>query len=251
MQSPEAELEKLLESLVPDFNKEVKGATKEEIAELEKVSECDIPEFYQWFLSRMGRDMGELSFPTIDFTASKVIRCYREGLVKPDARYLLIGHESKPLFWNMFYDLDSQINGDAHLIRREPDEDKNDLKFETFREMLAWTMVLNYSVNAYPEFCDGLLIDVAGDVLLKLDPVMRDIGFNTPIKTGKYCGIYLGIEATLITSSTPEGNAGYHGFCLGGFSPEELRRILGEIESVTSFEIDIDDNDPRRLNYDD
>jgi hypothetical protein len=112
--------------------------------------------------------------------------------------------------------------------------------------MIAWTKVLSHSVNVYPEFCDGLLIDVDGDVLLKLDPVMKDIGFNTPIKTGKYCGIYFGIEATLITSSNPERTDRYHGFCLGGDSQKELRRILGEIERATSFEIDIDDNDPRR-----
>lgn len=130
--------------------------------------------------------------PTIDFTLATLIQCYRDGLVEPDPRYLLVGYESKEAVANIYYDLSRETNDDAIVLRRDPYDDENDLSFESFLELLAWTTVKN-ELEKCSNVCRGVFIDDgsddAGNVLLKPDPVIKGFGFDLPIKTGKYRGI--------------------------------------------------------------
>ena len=79
-----ANLESFLLRLLPNLASERQGASEAEIAQLETIAGRPLPAVYRWFLQRMGKDMGAMSYPTLDFSAVKVLSCYRDGLVEPD-----------------------------------------------------------------------------------------------------------------------------------------------------------------------
>jgi hypothetical protein len=118
-QGLEPELEDFLLRVGPELAQQWKGSGPEEIAQIERIAGRPLPPFYRWFLTRMGQSMGPLAYPTLDFSAQRVLTCYAEELVAPHPRFLLIGYDSDELMpLHFFYDLDLPARTDARVMRR-------------------------------------------------------------------------------------------------------------------------------------
>ncbi|WP_437855494.1 hypothetical protein [Sorangium sp. So ce363] len=108
MQSLESATEALLVRIVPGLADQWQGASPDEIERIEQLAPGPLPAFYRWFLGKTGRSMGPMAYPSLDFSAQRVLWCYDEALqVAPSRRFFLIGYETdehKQL--HVFYDLE-------------------------------------------------------------------------------------------------------------------------------------------------
>ena len=243
----EPEMEAFFARLAPEAMDAWQGATEKEIGQIEQLAGRQLPRFYRWFLMRMGRSMGPIAYETLDFSAQKVLACYADGLFRPSSRFLMIGHESAEVMpLHVLYDFDHLARDDARVTKRHAMGGAIHNQFETFREMLAWGKCLTYCINTFPVRCIGLLQDSGGDVLSRLDPLMKSLNFASPIPTGPCCSIYLRDDAGMVTSSTPGDPAEFHYFHLGGWDAQRLRRILGFIQTETSIELEVEKWEPDR-----
>ena len=244
-QDLEPEMEELLLRLVPDLATQWQGATEDEIEQIERISVRPLPRFYRWFLMRMGRSMGPITYRSLNFSASKVIECYAEVPVMSYPRFLIIGHESDEMLpLHLLYDFKHPARDDAQVTRGHLMVGAILDQFETFREMIAWGKFLTWRVDKCPQRCEGSLVNRGGDVLALLDPVMKSLGFKTPIPTGPCCALYETTHAAMVTSTTPGNDTEHHGFYLGGSDAGRLRRILGEITTESSLELKIYEWEP-------
>jgi hypothetical protein len=138
MHSVEPDLSRFLERLVPNIDAGWDGATSDEIAEIERLAGRPLPPFYYWFLERMGRYMGALSYASVDFSPAKILSCYQDEIEDVNPRYLLIGYENDPVVpMHTWYDLDSPLRGDALVLSQGIGDPLVQLEFETLREILA------------------------------------------------------------------------------------------------------------------
>ena len=234
----DAQMEALVGRLPPVADPAWKGATPEQIAEIEQIASGNLPDFYRWFLAKMG---GTLDSPREDFRASTVIATYRQGIVQPDPRYLLIGRNPDPVMPRLFfYDLEERCRDDARLLSRPEDGPPWEAEAETFREHLAWGLVLIHRVMSHPQRCEGSLTNDGGTVFEHLDQLMHRFGFTTPIDTGAFCGVYERDDAAMTCmSAVKDSNLGLQFFRLGGPDAGSIRRILGEIATATPLEVRI------------
>jgi hypothetical protein len=233
----EASVEKLLVRLVPGLTREWQGAPASEIDRIEVIAGRPLPPFYRWFLSRMGRSMGPMSYPTVDFSAQGVLAALTSGQIAAHPRYLLIGYEQDELMpLPYFYDLDQPIRGDALVVRMITPRDESHEQFETFREMLAWGELWTQRVERAPQQCTGTL-RAGANVLAQLEPVMRRLGFEQPIETGAYAGLYEREDAALVCSGTPNDPPVVQTFGLGGRDAVTLAQILSELASELTVEV--------------
>jgi hypothetical protein len=240
-QDLEPEMEELLLRIVPNLAEQWRGAPPEEIAQIEEIAGRPLPLFYRWFLLRMGHELGPLIFRSLQFSAPTVLACYAERIVPRNPRFLMIGYdtdEMNPL--HLFYDFNYPARDDARVVKQYAHT-----PWETFREMLAWGQVGAWSVDPLPQKCCGALRDHGGDALGQLEPVMKSLGFETPIQTGRCCGIYLRADAAMVTTDSLDMNPGtYPIFRLGAQDQGRIRQILGEIVAETSLELKILEWDP-------
>lgn len=58
---------------------------------------------------------------------------------------------------------------------------------------------------------------------------MRQLGFDTPIETGAFCGLYERADAVVVCSSAPDAEPGVQSFNLGGMDAGQLARISSAI----------------------
>jgi hypothetical protein len=233
----EAAIEALLTRLVPGLKQQWQGATEGEIERIEAIAGRPLPPFYRWFLSRMGKSMGPMSYPTVDFSAHGVLAALSSGQMAADRRYLLIGYEQEELMpLHYFYDLDQPLRGDALVVRMLTPRDEAHEQFETFREMLAWGELWSQRVEPALQQCGGTLRGSA-DLQARLEAVMRRLGFDVPIETGVYAGLYERKDAALICSGTPSDPPGAQSFALGGRDAVTLAQILSEMASVLTVEV--------------
>jgi len=233
----EAAIETLLTRLIPGLAGQWQGATDSEIERIAAIAGRPLPPFYRWFLSRMGRSMGSMSYPTVDFSAQGVIAALSSGQMATDRRYLLIGYEQEELMpLHYFYDLDQPLRGDALVVRMLTPRDEAHEQFETFREMLAWGELWSQRVERAPQQCGGTLRADA-ELQTRLEPVMRRLGFDAPIETGVYAGLYERKDAALICSGTPKDPPHAQSFALGGRDAVTLTQILSELSSVAKVEV--------------
>src|SRR5262245_7666820 len=132
----EPELEALLLRVVPGLEQSWRGASAQDLSELERIAGRPLPECYRWFLARMGESMGPMRYPTVDFSARGVLQAYASGAIARDSRYLLIGFEREELTpLHYYYDLDRPGRGDALVVRKLTPRDETHEQFETLREM--------------------------------------------------------------------------------------------------------------------
>jgi hypothetical protein len=231
-------MEELLLRTVPGLAQEWKGATPDEVEQLERSAGRPLPPFYRWFLSRMGQSMGALAYPSYDLSAQGVLTCYGEELVQPHPRFLLIGYDSDEMLpLHLFYDLDLPARGDAAVARRHAMGGDLYYQFESLREMLAWSAFFRFRVGGLPQRCKGIFLG-EHPILSRLGPLMRSLEFTTPIATGTFCGLYERLDAAMHCNSTPR-EEGILSFTLGGSNAGTLRRILGEIATESSLEVKV------------
>jgi hypothetical protein len=235
----ETGLEGLLLRIVPGLAGRWKGATPDEIAQLERIAGHPLPPFYRWFLSRMGQSMGPLSNSTLDFSAQRILACYAEGLVEPDPRFLLIAYESDEMMpLHLFYDFSAPRRDDALVTKRDAQGGELYDMFETLREKLAWGALFSYRVSVMPQQCKGLLEGDDPDFLSRLDPVMSGLGFTQPVPTGRICRLYERSDAAMLCDGVPRAAIGNRvTFTLGGSNAEAIRRILGEVSTESSLKV--------------
>ncbi|WP_422884053.1 SMI1/KNR4 family protein [Nannocystis pusilla] len=236
----ERELEEFLARLVPSIDAGWEGATPDEITELEALAGRPLPPFYYWFLARMGRYMGALNFASVDFSPARIKACYQEEIEEPSPRYLLIGYENDPVVpMHTWYDLDSPLRGDALVLSRCIGDPLMQLEFETFREMLAWKAMRNFKVEVLPVRCEGSFKSDGDDVRALLDRAIESLGFDQPVPTGSFCGIFDRTDAAMTCSVAPRNTPEQVLFFdLAGNDIGTLRRILGVIAKELEVEVE-------------
>lgn len=239
--SSEQQAEEFLAAIIPGARQGWKGASSEEINQIEDVAGRPLPEFYRWFLETMGRDMGSAAYDLLDFSARRILAAYREGVVWPHPKYLMIAislDQVMPLHY--FYDLDRPARGDAFVTRMRTPGASESEAFETLCEMLAWNKTLKHQVESRPVRCEGIIRDDQSTVLESLTPTMERLGFIAPIPHGPFCGVFHRGDASLVTVVTPSDEPPpFHVFDMGGADHGSLRRILGAISTETSLEIKV------------
>jgi hypothetical protein len=244
MLNSEAQLEALLLDAMPDLATTWRGASSEQVAAIEQYAGRPLPAFYRWFLSRMGGSMGDATFDHVDFTAARVLSWYQEQTSPVPSNLLFIGYDNDEILpMHFYYDLDLPARDDARVARLvAPDGDRSD-RFETFRELLAWTMLLAYRVEPRTVAREGLLIGEDDDFSGQLQPLLLKLGFSQPVQTGVVSGFYDRKDATLIYNSSPSVRTTVRSFDIGCDDEGTLRRILGAIGTETTIEIDLDPED--------
>jgi hypothetical protein len=238
MPAIEPKLEALLLRIVPDLAAGWEGASASEVSQLEAIAGRPLPDFYRWFVSRMGKSMGPMRYPTVDFSARGILAAYAEHAIERNGRFLLIGYERDELMpLHYFYDLDRPARGDARVVRMLTPRDETHEQFETFREMLAWGELWTQRVERAPQRCRGSVRAANGSPYAELDAVMRRLGFVAPIETGEFCGLYERSDATLIGSGTPSDPPNLGTFALGGLNAPSLGQVLSAISSESPLVI--------------
>lgn len=237
-------MDDLLARLSPGSARLLKGATEDEIERIERIAERPLPDFYRWFLTRMGRDMGPFAYPTLDCSVAAILEGYADEEFSPDPHYLMIGFETNEMMpLHLCYDFEHPLRGDARVVKMEDPEDTALLESETFREMLAWGKLFRFGVQPCAQRCDGVFKVAAEDAEIPsvIGPLVESIGFRAPegILTGAYCSLFEHTDGALITSSVPETMPRIHAFQLGGRNAAALRRILGEISAESDVEVEI------------
>ncbi|WP_434416991.1 SMI1/KNR4 family protein [Nannocystis pusilla] len=219
------------------------GAPQEEIAEIEAIAGRPLPNFYRWFLRRMGRYMGALSFASIDFTAGRVIDTYRVEIKQPDPRYLLIGYQTDPMVpMHVWYDLERPARDDSLVFDREIEGKLVQLGFETLRELLAWKAMFNFKLPTLPSRCKGKLRADNTGIGAQLARVLSDHGFEHPLSTGPFCGLFDRPDAAMICRASPQGSdTDRLYFRLAAASDSSLRRLLRVVEKEADLEVEVDE----------
>jgi hypothetical protein len=235
-------MEALLKRYAPAGMNQLQGASEDEIAQIERLAGHPLPGFYRWFLSQMGRSMGPFGYPSIDFSPSKVLSCYAEGLFLPDRQFLMIGYQEDEMMpLHLFYDFDHPARDDARVVTMEELGGPVYIQFETFREMVAWGVFLDLRVDKLPQVCRGLFVSDEGDVLSQLHPIMGALGLKAPplIPTGPCCAMYDGDAAAMVMHATPKDEPRIHGFFVGADNAGTIRRILGAVATNSSLSVEI------------
>jgi hypothetical protein len=240
-------MERLLTRLVPDYAAQVEGATPDEVAAIERFAGRPLPQFYQWFLWRMGRNMGPFAYRSLDFSVETVLDNYDDGTFKPDPRFVMIGYETDPIYPVHFaYDLDEPAKDDARVTRVEAGEALlQDQSFETFREMLAYGALLRNKFARQAQRVRAVLHDEADRaVAAQLAPVMAELGFTSPIATGEYCTLYEREDDVLVGLTRLGLELSSQAIRLGARNQEDIRGILGRISTETGLKVEIFEWDP-------
>lgn len=242
----EPAMEDFLLRVVPGIAEHWQGSTPDEIAQIERIAGRPLPPFYRWFLSRMGQSMGPLTYPRVDFSARRVLASYAENLVAPHPRFLFIGHDSDEMMsLHFFYDLDLPTRSDARVMRRHARGGERHDQFETFRELLAYGALLNGRVGRMTQRCKVMLMGNQPDLFSQLDPVMEGLGFERPVPTGAFCGLYERHDVAMVCSRTPRDKPQpFMVLRLGGSDSGTLRKVLGTIAAESSLRFEVREWDP-------
>jgi hypothetical protein len=241
MQSLVTELEVFLLELVPDLHKFWQGISTERIDELEKVAGRPLPAFYRWFLSKMGHSMGPIGYLTNDFSSAAVLSYHRDEPLTDDLPWLSIGGATvdDQMAIDYFYDLKNSPEDDAPVLAQDF-QGAHAYFHESFREMLAWSVMYRFRVNRAPQQCGGIVRDENEDVKAVLGPTMKACGYDEPISTGTHCGIYCRADSALVCRVSPGDDAvPYLFFQFGGENATILRKALGEITVRSDLEVEV------------
>jgi len=246
-------MEALLERLVPDLAIQWKGATEEQIDKIQKIvrqiSGNDLPKFYHWFLLRMGQSMGQLSIPEMDYSAATILDWYGDDFEDDGSKFFMIGKTSEEMLeLHMYYDFNYPARDDARLTRRAEDGGEDFRAYDTFREMIASTVVRRSAMRS-THFCYGTVSSETGNILPEIEPVIASLGFTKPdVPTGIRCGLFEGKDAIMSVTTAPGLVSNVCGVVLGCGDLKRLRNILGTITTEADFHLEIE-NDPRRLDF--
>lgn len=243
----EDEIEPFLLRIIPSLESEWVGASPSEIDEIERLAGGSLPGFYRWFLTRMGRSLGPLAAAFEDFTAATVLSTYGENLVDLEPPFLLIGRYPDPEQpTDFYYDLRRPSREDA-LVVSVPTEGGTKRKIaETFREHLAWSALGMFVIDKQPQRCFGTFTAEGGHAAAELSPVMTELGFNSPIRTGPYCCLFERADMAFACSAVVEPeNEGLLVFLGGGRDRNAIRRVLGEVGTKSAIEVEVESWEPQ------
>jgi hypothetical protein len=236
----EPEMEAFLRRLVPGVERQWQGASEEEIAEIEEIAGQELPRFYRWFLSTMGRSTGSLPPFFASFTVQKVLSAYDDGEVSAEPPLLFIARMDDPIMpLEVYYDLNRRARDDAFAMTGAAgDELSHDA--ETLREWMAWLALTILAINPSPQWCRGRLKARGGSAATNLASVLTDLGFSSPLPTGPYCCLFARSDAAFACKVDAEqDNHDLLIFNLGGPDAGMLRRLLGEISTKTDLEVSV------------
>lgn len=234
-------MEAFLLKHVPKLADEWKGASTDQLEELKELVGRPLPAFYEWFLSKMGRSGGAVSGKKRDLSITSMLSAYRQRVVVPDDRHLMIGSESDDIMpMQIFYDLERQVRQDAMVVTRPAGGAGFADGYETLGEMLAVAVFWRHRLPRCAQICDGVFTHDSQAVLPLVDSVFDGLGFERPLVTGTYCGIFERDDAAMACRATPadEHNNRIY-FTLGAPSGPAIRSLLGVIASETDLEVEI------------
>ncbi|QRK12465.1 SMI1/KNR4 family protein [Archangium violaceum] len=103
----------------PAFTGRIQGASPEEIARLEQLSERKLPDVYRELLSHMGRDMGGIGIAAVEFEINNLLRFLEEEGSAYDwpSRFLMIAEHKQDPYYHYFLDLDTlNDDGDCRVV---------------------------------------------------------------------------------------------------------------------------------------
>ncbi|HTV01229.1 MAG TPA: hypothetical protein VMF13_11850, partial [Luteitalea sp.] len=143
------------------------------------------------------------------------------------------------------YALDHPVRDDARVTRAADEPLLDDQSFETFREMLAYSVISRVRTSVQPQRLELILTDPSGtSVAARLAPIMANLGFTTPIETGDYCSLFEREDAVVMGFNYLDGSPATQATSVGARSQGQIRGILGTITRETGLQIDIDEWDP-------
>ena len=239
MQSTAKEIEALLRRAYPGIEKTWRGASPEDIEELEDVSGGELPEFYRWFLERMGASMGSFAFPTLDFSARRVIAAYENDGIGWDARYRLVAwQENEQDGTHVFYDLARRVRDDALVVNGHL-SGIGHAQFETLAEKLAWHATV-HRVFTSVRRTHGLVVAEPTLDLATIRPAMQSLGFVEPLASGLACGVFEREDAFMAYWQAVERfPAESMTFELGTRDEARARQLLGEVGKRADVQVEI------------
>ncbi|HEX5660306.1 MAG TPA: hypothetical protein VFX59_24090, partial [Polyangiales bacterium] len=164
-----------------------------------------LPPFYVWFLRRMGRSMGAMTYSLADFSAQTILAAYAGQEEYPidsawtDAGYLMIGYNRDDMMpLHRWYDLNQRTPDDALVVHGDATVAGATPSFSAFAEMLVWGKAGTFRVYNRSQACSGSFTDDAYEPFVCLDPVMVQLGFHQPVAMRDRCRVYEREDATMI-----------------------------------------------------
>jgi len=227
--SLEPETEAFVLRHVPGLADAWRGATTEEIDELERRVGRPLPRFYRWFLSKMGHDMGPLEWARTDFTIGALLAQAQTG----DAN-LVIGVADEDIMpLDTLYNLDLPARDDAQVWNASGGPEA-----ETFRERLVEAWLDQFRIDLMPSRRMGFMRGPRGEVLARLEPVMKKLGFEKPVPTGTFRGFFERDDAAMsLRSSLDDGEL--FSFSLGCVDETTTQAVLRGVQATPSITIDV------------
>jgi len=232
----EPEMDAFVRRLVPGIEHSWKGASAEDIEDLEDQVDLELPRFYRWFLSTMGADAGPLNHLMEHFFARTILAGYRMGDFDHRSPLLMIARFYDPMMsTHYYYDLSRPVRNDAFVIRGRPRDGV--VMAETLREYLGSFILELTRVDPASQRCGGVF-RYAGTLKPVLDEILVDLGFQCPLETGLYCGVYERSDMAMTCSvQVKPGTLGLLVFRIGGSNSAAIRSVLGTITTEADIEI--------------
>ena len=222
----EPEMDAFVRRLVPGIEHSWKGASAEDIEDLEDQVDLELPRFYRWFLSTMGADAGPLNHLMEHFFARTILAGYRMGDFDHRSPLLMIARFYDPMMsTHYYYDLSRLVRNDAFVIRGRPRDGV--VMAETLRDFFGSTLLETMHISTAPQCCTGVFT-YSGTLKPVLDEVLFSLGFYCPIETGLYHGIYERHDMAMTCSvSVKPDNLCRLVFYIGGLDSAAIRSVLG------------------------
>jgi hypothetical protein len=244
----ENDLIELFQRLVPGCDRQWEGADEDQIDEYESYIGQPLPAFYRWFLMTMGQHMGPLVYPQLDMSIETLLAIYRSGYrAQRDANTTMMVVASDPdeVMPTYYYcDLSRPARNDALVCCSHPQGGHLQDEFETLREALAWHAFYRHRIKVQKQVCSGTFKHPGRHLLDEIEPVLKDVGFETYHRTGTLCGLYARDDVAVACDIMPtKAPRPYIFFTFGG---EELsiRHTLGLIGTKTTVSITVKRWDP-------
>ncbi len=107
----------LVERYDPDYSRKLRGASPEEIRDLEGLAGQPLPESYREFLTLLGKDMGGLEIEGVDFHIERILEFYRSGDWPPPKGYILFAIQEDDPQMDYYLECTSPGRRDCPVVR--------------------------------------------------------------------------------------------------------------------------------------
>lgn len=196
----------------------------------------------------MGQDMGLLTHPRLDMRIETLLAIYRTGYQArraPGATMMVVASDPDEIMPTYYFcDLSRPIRDDAFVCCSHPRGGHLQEVSETFRELLARLMFGRHMMNGRKQLCSGDFNHPSGRLLDEIEPVLKDLGFETYHRTGPRCGLYAREDVALQCSIVPTKEPQPYMFFTFGGDEMSIRHVLGVIGTKTTVEINVERWDP-------